>query len=191
MVLVRLDLLLQLVKRDLVVLDDQVDLQLLDAEADGDKLGGAPDKAVHLNGADTLLELLHAGLVVPRLDVEGDDGLGGGLHLSLLLLPVLGQALFPHARRLSVLLLVVAAEQVHVVVFGGILPLGRVDGHLAGLGAIRGVGLGRVAGQRRELRLERGNVLVPAVGVRVLLDWGRLGDGLEAFDVGLRRSVAL
>ncbi len=41
-----LDLLLELVQADLLVLDDQGDLQFLDAEADGDELGGTPDQAV-------------------------------------------------------------------------------------------------------------------------------------------------
>lgn len=58
------DLLLELVERDLVVLNDQVDLELLDAEADGNELGGTPDKAVLLDGEDIGLELVHVGLVV-------------------------------------------------------------------------------------------------------------------------------
>ena len=58
------DLLLELVERDLLVLDDQVDLQLLDAEADGDELGGAPDEAILLDAADGGLESGHVGLVV-------------------------------------------------------------------------------------------------------------------------------
>jgi len=63
-VLEALDLLLELVERDLVVLNDQVDLELLDAETDGNELGATPDETVLLDGADTLLELLHAGLIV-------------------------------------------------------------------------------------------------------------------------------
>lgn len=50
------NLLLELVKRDLVVLDDQVNLQLPDAEADGDELGQAPDKAVLLDAPDRRLK---------------------------------------------------------------------------------------------------------------------------------------
>ena len=64
MVLILLDAGLQLVGRDLVVLDDQVDLELLDTETNGDELGGTPDQTVLLNGTDVSLELLKVGLVV-------------------------------------------------------------------------------------------------------------------------------
>ena len=63
-VLEALDLLLELVEGDLVVLDDQVDLELLDAETDSNELGATPDETVLLDGTDALLELLHAGLIV-------------------------------------------------------------------------------------------------------------------------------
>jgi hypothetical protein len=63
-VLEALDLLLELVEGDLVVLNDQVDLELLDAEADGNELGATPDETVLLDGTDALLKLLHAGLIV-------------------------------------------------------------------------------------------------------------------------------
>ena len=63
-VLEALDLLLELVEGDLVVLDDQVDLELLDAETDGDELGATPDETVLLDATDSLLELLHVGLIV-------------------------------------------------------------------------------------------------------------------------------
>ena len=60
------DLLAELVGRDLVVLDNQVDLQLLDAEADSDQLGSTPDQAVLLDAADGSLEGNQVGLVVYR-----------------------------------------------------------------------------------------------------------------------------
>jgi hypothetical protein len=63
-VLKTLDLLLELVEGDLVVLNDQVDLELLDAETDGHELGATPDETVLLDGTDALLKLLHAGLIV-------------------------------------------------------------------------------------------------------------------------------
>jgi len=63
-VLVLLDLSLELVGGDLLVLDDQVDLELLDTEANSDELGSTPDQTVHLNGTDVGLELLQVGLVI-------------------------------------------------------------------------------------------------------------------------------
>lgn len=63
-VFVFLNLLLELVKGNLLVLDDQVDLELLNAESDGDQLGGTPDKTILLDGKNISLELVHVRLVV-------------------------------------------------------------------------------------------------------------------------------
>ena len=65
-VLELLDLLLELVERDLVVFDDQVDLELLDTEADRNELRGTPDKTILLNGANRVFEGLHVSLVICR-----------------------------------------------------------------------------------------------------------------------------
>jgi len=72
-VLEALDLLLQLLHGDFVVLDDQVDLQLLDAEADGDELGATPDQTLLLDAADSLFESLHVGFVVCESLLERDS----------------------------------------------------------------------------------------------------------------------
>ena len=211
MVLVLLDAVLELVDRNLVVLNDKVDLELANTVTNRDKLGGTPDKTILLDGTEVGLELLHVGLVVckgwsvhdipinsaskltPRLNVKGDDGLSSSLGLAGLLLGVLGETLFTNTSSLGVLLLVVRAEKVDIIIIllsllGG---LGGVDGKLGGLGAVSGELLGWVTGERGELGLERGDVLVPAVGVGVL---GRLRlglQGLEGLDIGLRRTVAL
>ena len=50
-------------------------LQLLDAESDGDKLGGPPYEAIFLNSADVFLKLSHISLVIPRLNIERDNRL--------------------------------------------------------------------------------------------------------------------
>ena len=63
-VLELLNLALELVGRDLLVLNNQVDLELLNTESEGNPLGGTPDEAVLLNGADVSLELLKVGLVI-------------------------------------------------------------------------------------------------------------------------------
>ena len=69
------DLLLELVQTDLVVLNDERDLELADTVADGDELGRTPDETLLLDPADLLLERLHVGLVVPRLDLAGNKRL--------------------------------------------------------------------------------------------------------------------
>lgn len=63
-VLVLGNLLLELVERDLVVLDDQVDLELLDTETNGDELGSTPHETILLDRADVGLELSHVGLII-------------------------------------------------------------------------------------------------------------------------------
>ncbi len=164
------DLVLEVLERDLGVLDDEVDLEHLDAVADWDELGGTPQKAVDLNGTDTVLELLHVGLVVPRLNLEGDDrlgdleGLAGGkllLLLGLLDLVVLGDTLGLDTLGLLVDL-VVRAEEVNVLV---VLLLGGGGGTSGGLDA----GEGDLArSKRRGLTGVRSDVLVPAGGVGLL-----------------------
>lgn len=59
-----LDLLLELVRGDLVVLNDQVDLQLLDTEADGDQLGSTPDQTVLFDATDRSLQSSQISLVI-------------------------------------------------------------------------------------------------------------------------------
>jgi len=63
-VLVLLNLLLELIGGDLLVLNDKVDLELLDTESEGNPLGGTPDEAVPLNGADVSLKGLKRSLVI-------------------------------------------------------------------------------------------------------------------------------
>lgn len=79
------ELLLELVEGDKLVLNDDSDLELLDPVSDGNELGESPEKAGLLDGADRGLEEGHVRLVVPGLDVEGDDRLGDGLGLGGLL----------------------------------------------------------------------------------------------------------
>lgn len=130
----------------------------------------------------------------PWLDIESDDRLGSRLSLAGLLLGVLSEALLSDPHGLLILLLVVRAEKVDfvIVLLGGLLrSMGGVDGELRGLGAVGGVLLGWVTGEGRELGLESGDVLVPAVGVRELLSGGLRLQGLEGLDIGLGRGVAV
>lgn len=64
MVLVLLDLRLEFIRRDLVVLDDKIDLKLLDREGQRNPLGGTPDETINLNGTDVGFELVNVGLVI-------------------------------------------------------------------------------------------------------------------------------
>lgn len=64
MVLVLLNLLLKLNQRDLLVLNNQVDLKLLDTETDSDKLMSTLNKTVLLDGEDIGLELVQVGFMI-------------------------------------------------------------------------------------------------------------------------------
>ena len=55
--------------------NDKSDLELLHTVTNGDKLGGTPDETFHLDGKDRLLELRHVGLIIPGLDLKGNNGL--------------------------------------------------------------------------------------------------------------------
>jgi hypothetical protein len=120
--------------------------------------------------------------------------LGSRLDLAGLLLVVLGQTLLLDPGSLRVLLLVVAAEQVNLVVVLGLGLLLRclsgVEGQVAGLWAVGGEVLGWVAGKGVELALEGEQVVVPAPRVRVLFWGGDLLDLLVDLDIGLRWGVA-
>lgn len=63
-VLELLDLVLKVRNRDLGVLDDQVDLELLDTETDGDELGSTPNETVVLNTTDSSLKSNHVSLII-------------------------------------------------------------------------------------------------------------------------------
>lgn len=128
----------------------------------------------------------------PGLDVKSDDRLGNGLGLGGLLLVVGLKALLTDASSLSILLFVVAAEQVDiVVVLSLLLGLGGVDGHLGDLGAVDGVRLGGIAGEGGELALEGSNVAVPAGGVGVLLRVRSRRKSLVDGDISLGRRVTI
>jgi len=72
-----LDFLLQILQTDLI-LNHQILLQLLDAEANIDERGVAPHEAVMLYGQNGGLERRHVGVGIPGLDVECYDGFGCG-----------------------------------------------------------------------------------------------------------------
>lgn len=132
----------------------------------------------------------------PRLDIQRHNRLSSRLALSLLLLCVLRQSLLPDPHSLRILLFVVRAEEIDLIIVIAALGLlllrrlGRVDCKLRGLRAVGGVLFRWVARKGGELGLEGGDVLVPAVGVRVLLDGGWGLDGLVGLDVCLGGAVA-
>merc|ERR1712230_360179 len=123
-----LNLLLQLGETNLVILDNQVNLQFLDTETNSDKLGSTPDETLLLDATDGCLELLHVGLIIPRLDIHSHNGL-------------------------SILLLVITAEQVDIIIL--LLSSGRclcwVQGDLCDIWAVGCVWLGSVTRESGEL----------------------------------------
>lgn len=187
------ELLLEIIKTNLVILDDQVDLELADTVTDWHKLGGTPDESILGNGTNGGLKGNHVGLIVPWLDIHGDNGLGGWLDLTLLLLAVLLQALLADTGSLGILLLVVGSEKVDILIIlllGG-WGLGWVQGNLSDLWAVSGVWLGGVTLEVAELLRVGGNVLVPSGSVWVLGGiWSGL-DGLEGGNISLGWCVTI
>lgn len=143
---------------------------------------GTPDETGHLNLLGVLEQSIEISLIIPRLDVKGDDGLGGGLGLGGLLGGVLGESLLLELLSLLIDLIVVGSEKVDIIVVlllsGGGRSLGTV-----GRGLLGGAGESRVV-------LLGSNVLEPSGGVGVLLGVRGRGNGLVDGDVSLRGSVA-
>jgi len=56
--------------------DDKRDLELANTIPDRDELAGTPYKTLHFNGAHRVFQCFHICLVIPRLNLKGDDRLG-------------------------------------------------------------------------------------------------------------------
>lgn len=190
-VLVLSNLLLEVVQRDLVVLNNTVDLELLDTEADLNELRTTPDETVHLNGLDVGKELVEVGLIIPRLDVNGDDRLGSGLStLSSLLSSVLSKSLLLQLLSLVIDLIVVRAKEIDIIVLllssrgSGLGGSGRGSSRGSSLAKVRGLG-GLVTREGDELRSVSLDVGVPAGGVGELGSIGGRADSLEDNNISL------
>lgn len=152
-------------------------MELGDTITDRDELGRTPNETVLLDLSQTVLESLHVSLVIPRLDVKGDDGLSGcaGALCSLLLL-VLCDTLSLDTCSLRVLF--VGAKEVDLVVGVGVGSLksnGLGGGGLyTGVGGSReeGCGAGLIAMEMGVLLLERGDVCEPTCDVGVFVGVG-------------------
>jgi hypothetical protein len=128
----------------------------------------------------------------PGLDVQYDYRLRGDLGLGLLLLTVLGQTLLADAGGLSILLFLVAAEQVDiVVVLLSRRGLGRVQSGSDDVGTVDGIRLSRITGKRCEFVIVTSDVLVPTRSMRVLGSLRGSAQGLEDGHIGLGRRVAI
>jgi hypothetical protein len=129
----------------------------------------------------------------PWLDIHSDDRLGSRLYFTSLLLVIFVQTVLSQFGSVCrFLLIVVAAEKIDLIIIllGLLLWCLWVDWELADLWAVGGEVFRWVTWEGGEFRLEGGNVLVPAVCEWVLLDSGLALDGLEGFDIGLRRCVS-
>lgn len=91
-VLILLNLLLEIIDGDLGILNNNVDLELLDSEANSNEAGPTPGKTVHLDGEDIGLHLLKIGLIIPRLNIKSDDRFGNCNLLEKLFLAIIQDA---------------------------------------------------------------------------------------------------
>lgn len=181
-VLKLLDGLLEVIERDLVILDNTVDLELLDTVTNRDPLGSTPEETVHLNRLDRLEELIKISLVIPRLNIKGDHGLGSSLRLVGLLLVVFSDTLSLDSLGLSIVF-IIRAKEVDIVV---ILLLSSSRSSTARNRRGSSVLVTRESGEFRNVR---SNVLEPTSNVGVLL--GTRSDLREDSNVSLGRLVAL
>jgi hypothetical protein len=181
-VLILSNLLLEVIKRDLVVLNDTVDLELLDTETNLNELRTTPDKTLHLNGKNVSLHLLNVGLIIPRLDIKGDDRLSSGLRtLGSLLSSVLSKSLLLELLSLLIDILVVGAKEINVLIV--LLSIGSST-------KVRSLGI-LVTRESLKLRRESINLGVPLSGLGVLLGIGLGANSLEDNNISLGGSRAL
>lgn len=135
-----------------------------------DELGSSPDQTILLDTSDSLLHGGHVSLVVPWLDLQGDDRLG---YLELLtrskllsslggfLLVVSGNSLLLDSLSLGIVLLVVGTKEVNVLV---VLLLGVLLGSWSRRGRSEGSSLGKGV----KVVLVRSDLSVPSGRVREL-----------------------
>lgn len=67
------NLVLKILKRDLLVLNDEANLQLADTVTDRHQLRGTPNQTVFLNATDGRLQGLYVGLVICREGMESAE----------------------------------------------------------------------------------------------------------------------
>ena len=94
--------------------------EFVDAVAHGDKLGSTPDKAFHFNGLDGLQHFIHVGLIIPRLAIKKDGGLGNQSGFLGLLSSIGGQPFFTDLSSGSILFfIIIGSEEIDVIVIIG------------------------------------------------------------------------
>merc|ERR1719516_955317 len=109
-------LLLELVDGDLFILHSAHHLKLGNTIADGNLLAGAPNKAIHLNALHLLKHLIQGSLIIPRLHVEENRGLGNHLGFLGFLLVISLKTLFGDPLLFLVVFFVIRAEQINIIV---------------------------------------------------------------------------
>merc|ERR1712170_327393 len=110
------NLLLKVICANFVILYDAVDYQLLDAITNWCQLRCAPEQAVHLHTAHTLLQLCHVSLVIPRLDVKQQARLGNHSGFFGFLFCICCKALLFEFFCFFILFLVITTKELKVIV---------------------------------------------------------------------------
>jgi hypothetical protein len=110
-----LDLISQIFHGDLIIFNNTVDLELLDTITNGNELVTTPQETFHGDGLDTLGQLIHIGFIIPRLDFEGDGGLGNRLGLVGLLGVIFSNTLSLDLLSFFINLFIIGTEKVNVI----------------------------------------------------------------------------
>lgn len=180
MVLILSKSLLELFQRNLVVFNDTVDLELLDTVSDIKELVTTPDKTFNLNGLNVSQHLVNVSLIIPRLDINGDNGLGSSLgSLSSLLSSVLSKSLLLQLLSLLIDFLIVGSKEINILVLL-LFSINRAK--------VRGLSV-LVTGKSLKVSRESLNLGVPSGSLRVLGSRGRT-NSLENNNISLGRRRA-
>ena len=91
-------------------------LELDDSVSNRDFLRSTPDKSIHFDGTDSLLDVINVDGVIPWLDVVDDVGLSDRARLLGLLLGVSLQSLFGDSLLFLIIFIFVRSEKVKVFI---------------------------------------------------------------------------
>ena len=104
--------------------------EFVDTITNGNKFAGTPNQTIHFDGLDQLEHLIHVCLIIPRLDIQKNGGLGDQGRFLGLFGSISGQTLFTDLGSFGIFLLLIGTEKIDVVIV--IISSGGTTGDVRG-----------------------------------------------------------
>ena len=90
--------------------------EFVDTITNGNKFAGTPNQTIHFDGLDQLEHLIHVSLIIPRLDIQKNGGLGDQGRFLGLFGSISGQTLFTDLGSFGIFFLLIGTEKIDVVI---------------------------------------------------------------------------